>query len=97
VQLGRLQESSAPTISIREAGILSSHEAMLINLRIVLQYLKWNTQRTLIWITKFGNKLNNADGVINYSAIYHLNQSRALMPKVWGHSVEISHSSSGHF
>lgn len=29
--LGRLQESSDPTISIREAGILSSHRAMLID------------------------------------------------------------------
>ena len=31
--------------------------------------MNYNTQRTLIWITKFGNKLNNADGVINYTAI----------------------------
>jgi len=29
--LGRIQEGSDPTISIREAGILSSHKAMLID------------------------------------------------------------------
>jgi hypothetical protein len=31
LELGRLHESSDPTISIREAGILSSHRAMLID------------------------------------------------------------------